>query len=230
MAGEVPVRQRRGNSERAMPDDDNRKYWQQVARLYAPFMRRTAGARYGDLCARIWPRLDRQMAVLELACGSGQLSFELADRVRHWEATDYSDEMIAAARRRASAMGGGPKNLHFSVQDATALPHAPESFDAALIANALHVMPRPEVALGELWRVLRPGGWLFAPTFVQGPGALFRLRQYLMEWTGFHVFQAWGATDLARFIAGHGFEIVECACLGTAALPLAHVAAHKSAK
>lgn len=211
-----------------MSDDDNRHYWQRVAWLYAPFMRRAAGKRYGELAARLWPLLDREMTVLELACGSGQLSFELASRVRHWEATDFSEAMIAAARRRAEAMGGGPRNLHFSTQDATALPHAPESFDAIVIANALHVMPHPELALDEIRRVLRPGGRLFAPTFIQGAGARFRLRQRLMELTGFHVFQPWDAAGLPRFIAGRGFEIVECERLGSSALPLVHVVARKA--
>ena len=50
--------------------------------------------------------------------------------------------------------------------DATALPYADDSFDAVLIANALHVMPEPEKALREIDRVLRPGGILIAPNFM----------------------------------------------------------------
>jgi ubiquinone/menaquinone biosynthesis C-methylase UbiE len=49
------------------------------------------------------------------------------------------------------------------VADATALPYADDSFDAVLIANALHVMPEPEKALREIDRALRLGGILIAP-------------------------------------------------------------------
>ena len=43
--------------------------------------------------------------------------------------------------------------LHFSVQDATKLPYGPESFDAVVISNALHVM----LTQKKLWR--KPGGF-----------------------------------------------------------------------
>ena len=49
--------------------------------------------------------------------------------------------------------------------DATALSYADDSFDAVLIANALHVMPEPEKALREIDRALRLGGILIAPVF-----------------------------------------------------------------
>ena len=46
--------------------------------------------------------------------------------------------MIAAAKKSVHSA-----RLHFSVQDATKLPYAPESFDAVVIANALHIVPEP---------------------------------------------------------------------------------------
>ena len=61
--------------------------------------------------------------------------------------------MIAQAKLKPRGAG-----LHFSVQDATSLPYADETFDAVLIANALHIMPRPKKALAEIYRVLKPGG------------------------------------------------------------------------
>lgn len=87
------------------------------------------------------------MNVLELACGTGQLSYPLSGRVRLWEATDFSEAMIAEAKKNNTF-----RRLHFSVQDATALPYAPESFDAVVISNALHIMPHPEKALSEIRR------------------------------------------------------------------------------
>ena len=44
------------------------------------------------------------------------------------------------------------------------------SFDAVIISNALHIIPDPEKTLSEIDRVLRPGGVLIAPNFVEHKG------------------------------------------------------------
>ena len=137
-------------------------FWQKMARHYTKFMDRSAPL-YAAVCERIRPHLSRDMNVLELACGTGQLSFPLSPYVRLWEATDAAPTMIQEAKKRI-----GSSRLHFSVQDAAHLPYAPESFDAVVIANALHILPEPDRVLREIQRVLKPGGWLFAPTFVHG--------------------------------------------------------------
>lgn len=78
---------------------------------------------YAEICNRIRPHLTRDMNVLELTCGIGQLSFPLSLYVRLWEATDASSYMIAEAKKQT-----GSSRLHFSVQDASCLPYASETF------------------------------------------------------------------------------------------------------
>ena len=163
--------------------NDNQKFWQRFASLYSPFMEKGNGRLYDDICAEISSKLCQDMTVLELACGSGQLTFRLADKVKHWEATDFSPNMIAEARKQFI-----PANLHLSVQDATNLPYADECFDAVVIANALHIMPQPDKAMTEICRVMKPDGYLFAPTFVHGEGSAFRLRMKLIETFGFKAY------------------------------------------
>ena len=179
-----------------------------------------SGKLYDAICERIRPGLTKEMNVLELACGSGQLSFRLAGRVRLWEATDFSENMIAEARKQPRS-----SRLHFSVQDATALPYAPDSFDAVVISNALHIMPRPELALAEIRRVLKPGGALFAPTFVHGRGAGFRLRARLLTLAGFKVYSKWTAEGFERFVSEHNFQIRQAALLGGSLAPLCYLEA-----
>lgn len=202
---------------------DNRDFWQRLARLYGPLMGRSAGL-YADVCARIRPRLSREMNVLELACGTGQLSFPLSSRVRLWEATDFSPNMIREAQRRP-----GSSRLHFSVQDATCLPYGDETFDAVVIANALHIMPHPELALAEIRRVLKPDGLLFAPTFVHGEGR--GLRGGLMKLSrlaGFRAYHRWDAAALADYVAGHGFQVTDRPLLDGFLVPLCCLAAKKA--
>ena len=74
-------------------------FWQGMAAHYSKFMRRSAPI-YAEICNHIRPHLTRDMNVLELACGTGQLSFPLSPYVRLWEATDASSKMIAEAKKQ----------------------------------------------------------------------------------------------------------------------------------
>ncbi len=202
-----------------MKAGDNKEFWQRTAKSYGPLMKHS-GKLYDAICERIRPGLTREMNVLELACGSGQFSFRLAGRVRLWEATDFSENMIVEARKKPRS-----SRLHFSVQDATALLYAPDSFDAVVISNALHIMPHPELALAEIKRVLKPGGILYAPTFVHGRGAGFRLRAWLLTLAGFKVYFKWTAEGFERFISEHNFQIRQTALLGGSLAPLCYLEA-----
>ncbi|MDO4314400.1 MAG: class I SAM-dependent methyltransferase [Oscillospiraceae bacterium] len=197
-------------------------FWQRFSRLYGPLMGRSAKL-YDGVCARIRPRLSREMNVLELACGTGQLSFPLSSRVRLWEATDFSPNMIREAQKRP-----GSCRLRFSVQDATCLPYGDETFDAVVIANALHIMPHPELALAEIRRVLKPGGLLFAPTFVHGEGrGLCAQLMKLSKLAGFRAYHRWDAAGLAAYVAGHGFRITDRPLLDGFPAPLCCLAAQR---
>lgn len=204
---------------------DNQIFWQRLSKLYGPLMGPSAGL-YGSVCARIRPQLDRRMNVLELACGTGQLSFPLSSRVRLWEATDFSPNMIREAKKHTAS-----RRLHFSVQDATRLPYGSETFDAVVISNALHIMPYPEQALAEIRRVLKPDGLLFAPTFVHGEGRGVRARlMKLSALAGFRAFHRWDAAGLADYVAGYGFQVTDRALLDGFLVPLCCLTARKTAE
>ena len=193
-------------------------FWQKIARHYPSMMKRSAPL-YSEICSRIRPHLSWDMNVLELACGTGQLSVPLSPYVRLWEATDFSPNMIAEAKKRVTS-----SRLHFSVQDAAVLPYAPETFDAVVIANALHILQEPDKVMAEIRRVLKPGGWLFAPTFVHGGGRLAGFRTWCMERTGFHVYHPWNAGEFLSYLSRQDFWVVEHALLGKRTLPLCYAA------
>ena len=142
--------------------------------------------------------------------------------VRLWEATDASSKMIAEAKKQT-----GSSRLHFSVQDASRLPYASETFDAVVIANALHILPEPEKVLREARRVLKPGGWLFAPTFIHAGGKLASLRTWGMERTGFRVYHLWNAGEFIAYLSSHDFWVTEHSLLGGRVLPVCYVAGRK---
>ena len=118
-------------------------------------------------------------------------------------ATDYSDGMIAQAKK-----GDCPANLRFEVADATALPYGENAFDAVLIANALHIIPEPEKALREIDRVLRPGGLLIAPNFVEHRGTLLsRLWSGILRLAGIRFEHQWSAAEYRQFLEEHGWRV-----------------------
>ena len=204
-----------------MKENGNQQFWDRWSGFYDPFMHSNERL-YNDIAARMKRRLSRKMNVLELACGTGLISRRIAASVQSLEATDFSPEMIAEAKKKANS-----SRLHFSVQDATALPYAAESFDAVVIVNALHILPEPETVLAEIHRVLKPGGLLLAPTFVHGEGIGFRVRTGLMKMIGFKVYHKWSANEFAAFISEHGFAVTEQTDLGSNIAPLCYLTAKK---
>ena len=142
-----------------------KKIWDLYAPIYEKAMRADIRI-YRFMYDRI-PQVIRDKEVLKIATGPRLLAKQVAPAARRMIATDYSEGMIAEAKK-----GACPGNLTFEVADGTALPYADDSFDAVIISNALHVMPEPEKALAEIDRVLRPGGILIVPNFVNHKGGL----------------------------------------------------------
>jgi ubiquinone/menaquinone biosynthesis C-methylase UbiE len=205
-----------------MENHDDQVFWQRAAKHDRSVMKRSSAALYQEICDQIRPELKRDMNVLELACGTGQLSFPLSSRVRLWEATDASPAMIAQAKAENYSV-----RLHFSVQDATQLPYGPETFDAVVISNALHIMPHPEQALAESRRVLKPGGILFAPTFVQGEKGGHGLRIRLLEQMGFRTYHRWNTRELSEFLVENGFQVKQCTTFHGGLAPLCYISAER---
>ena len=167
----------------------NKKFWERVAKLYTPMQERKNAKLYRELCKIISKSLDKNMQVLELACGTGQLTFPLCEKVASWEATDFSGKMIGEAKSRSS---NSP--VTFAIQDAMNLPYEDGRFDTVIIANALHIMPNPDKALTEIRRVLKTGGLLIAPTFVYD-GKIDKIRIRIMELIGFYTFHKWKSNE-----------------------------------
>jgi ubiquinone/menaquinone biosynthesis C-methylase UbiE len=97
--------------------------------------------------------------VLDVACGTGLVSFRVAETVGRRGAvvgTDISGEMVEAAR--GSAAKRGLNNASFERSDAEELPFTDASFDAAVCGLGLMYVPDPVKALCEMRRLLRPGG------------------------------------------------------------------------
>lgn len=95
--------------------------------------------------------------ILDVGCGTGNLSLELARMGARVTGIDISDEMLEVARRKADAEG---LRIAFLKGDFMNLPFAANSFDKVVSVTALEFAPDLKAALEECYRVLRPGGRL----------------------------------------------------------------------
>jgi ubiquinone/menaquinone biosynthesis C-methylase UbiE len=102
--------------------------------------------------------LPDEARVLEITCGTGAATRFLADlpHVSQAVGVDPSPVFITKARELAGRL----QNLTFQVADGRALTWEDRSFDAVLFHTTLCHIPKPEEALAEALRVLRPGGSL----------------------------------------------------------------------
>jgi len=109
-----------------------------------------------DLVARV--ALHRPASVLEIACGTGALTRELARRLPAGTsivATDLNAPMLAHARRIGTA-----RPVTWQQADAMRLPFPDESFDAVACQFGVMFLPDRSLGYAEMRRVLRPGGHL----------------------------------------------------------------------
>ncbi|WP_407571262.1 class I SAM-dependent methyltransferase [Deinococcus altitudinis] len=106
--------------------------------------------------------------VLELGCGSGLFTRELAARCARLIASDLNPKYLRQTRERSGNAG----NIDYLCADARRLPLRSASVDVVVLISTLSEIPRPVAALLECRRVLKPGGRiviseeLFAPEYV----------------------------------------------------------------
>ena len=114
------------------------------------------------------PRPSQKL--LDVAGGTGGISFKFLKRAGSGHATvlDITENMLIEGRKRAEA-NQVLDSLNWVVGDAMALPFADNSFDVYTISFGIRNVTRPQEALNEAFRVLRPGGRLMVLEFSQIP-------------------------------------------------------------
>jgi ubiquinone/menaquinone biosynthesis C-methylase UbiE len=99
----------------------------------------------------------RTLDALDVGCGTGFLSLELAGRGHRVVGIDLAPTMLELAGRKAKAQGLAAR---FETADAENLPYPAQSFDLVISRHVLWTLPHPEAAIDDWLRVLRPGGRL----------------------------------------------------------------------
>jgi len=153
---------------------------------------------------RSWAAWSRALGLLlppvvvaDLGCGEGYLTIETARWARRVIAIDRSAEVLARAR----ALGARRKvrNVTWKRGDLERVPIDDQSVDVALVSQALHHAEHPDRALGEVHRILRPGGRI----------VVLDLREHGESWVRATLGDRWlGFSDdaLRALLAGAGFR------------------------
>ncbi len=119
------------------------------------------------------PRAGQRL--LDVAGGTGDIAFRFLDRAGSGHATvlDLTEPMLIEGRKRAEAAKMAD-SLDWIAGDAMALPFADSTFDVYTISFGIRNVTRPQEALSEAFRVLKPGGRLMVLEFSQIPNELMQ--------------------------------------------------------
>ena len=173
-------------------------FWDRWARFY-DLAEGTNRKVYDLAVSRVGELVPTGARVLDCAAGTGKFTLEAAKRAGSVLCTDLSEAMLEQARKKAARRKLG--NIQFALRDITALPDPDGAFDVVIAANVLHLLPEPEAAVRELWRVTAPGGRLILPTFLQGKidssaGTMIKIYQGI----GFHYEHAFTPETYRAFL------------------------------
>ncbi|HEY4415455.1 MAG TPA: bifunctional demethylmenaquinone methyltransferase/2-methoxy-6-polyprenyl-1,4-benzoquinol methylase UbiE [Verrucomicrobiae bacterium] len=131
---------------------------------------------------RIWKRRVVELATvtsnacaLDLCCGTGDISFALAQRGAETTGLDFSPQMLeVAAQRKAQNLNSQTTPPKFIQGDAQQLPFPDNQFDIVTVGYGLRNLTSWERGVDEMVRVARPGARLIVLDFGKPPNALWR--------------------------------------------------------
>jgi SAM-dependent methyltransferase len=159
---------------------------------------------YVDSAAEFVARLELEPhhRVLDVACGTGNLSIPAARTGAAVTGIDIAPNLVAQARVRAASEGLA---IVFDVGDAEELPYESGFFDLSMSMFGAMFAARPERAAAELLRVTRPGGRIAMANWTTGGfvGQMFRVQaKYVPPAPGISSPLLWGTEDGARLRLG----------------------------
>jgi ubiquinone/menaquinone biosynthesis C-methylase UbiE/biotin operon repressor len=179
--------------------DKMRRYFDELA---GKFGRQYVPGRSWKGIAEALIRLMPPMVIADLGAGEGTISQLMAERAKRVIAIDNSEKMVEFGSELAKKHG--ISNLEYRLGDLEDVPIKTGTVDLAFLSQALHHARHPERALGEAWRILKPGGRI----------AILDLNRHNFEEAREMYADLWlGFTELEmeRMIKGAGFKNAETA-------------------
>jgi len=205
-----------------------RNLWDGIASSYD----KKFGPEYECIIERITNELRPEDEVLEVACGTGLVSFAAAERCHSILGIDFSERMIEVAREKQ--VKAKVDNIEFATGDAMDLSRFRARFDAVLLCNMLHVVVDPARALEEAARSLKPDGRVLIATYCHGEklkprAAVFSLGMRFLHMLGrIPSMHRFSYAQTIGLVTGAGLRIMKAQLVTGKGFPCAFIVAQAS--
>ena len=137
-------------------------FWDKISSLYDLFETVYNGRVYTGTGKKVAEFIEPSDEVLECACGTGAISEYIAQKCKRLIATDFAPGMLRKAAKKCRKY----PNVVFRKADITNIKCKDAHFDKVVAGNVIHLLPEPEKAIRELERVVKPGGKIIIPTYI----------------------------------------------------------------
>jgi ubiquinone/menaquinone biosynthesis C-methylase UbiE len=137
--------------------------------------------RYDLVAESVGRHLPQGGSILDIGCGSALVADRLIDRAAYYVGMDFGPRHVAYAAARFAGERPGIR-ARFVRGDAEQLPFADNSFDVVVISEVIEHLLRPQKAVWEMARVLRPGGHVVLTTNNASEAPLRSPLTHLLAW------------------------------------------------
>ena len=180
-------------------------FWDKVSPLYDVFETVYNGKVFNGTGKIVAAMIEPTDVVLECACGTGAISKFIAPVCKKLLATDYSAGMLKQAARKCRKY----PNVLIRKADITDIKCRDDRFDKVVAGNVIHLLPEPEKALQELERVVKPGGLIIIPTYINMSKGTGRVAVKFLEKLGADFKKQFDMEAYEQFFKDMGYEDVE---------------------
>ena len=180
-------------------------FWDKVSPLYDVFETVYNGKVFNGTGKIVAAMIEPTDVVLECACGTGAISKFIAPVCKKLLATDYSAGMLKQAARKCRKY----PNVLIRKADITDIKCRDDRFDKVVAGNVIHLLPEPEKALQELERVVKPGGLIIIPTYINMSKGTGRAAVKFLEKLGADFKKQFDLESYEQFFKDMGYEEVE---------------------
>ena len=180
-------------------------FWNKISPVYDLFENVYNGKVYKGTGEKVAEYIDKTDDVLECACGTGAITKSIAPNCKSLIASDFAEGMLKRAKRKCRKYG----NVSFQFADITDLKFNNGSFDKAVAGNVVHLLPEPRKALEELERVVKPGGLIIIPTYLNKEQQSSSMAVKFLELIGADFKRQFVIESYKKFFEDMGYNDVE---------------------
>ena len=180
-------------------------FWNKISPLYDLFENVYNHKVYAGTGKAVAEYLEPSDIVLECACGTGAITECIAPKCRKLVATDFATGMLRQASKKCRKF----ENILFRRADITNIKCKDARFDKVVAGNVIHLLPEPEKALAELERVVKPGGKIIIPTYINMTKATAGLGVKFVELLGADFKKQFDLATYKSFFEDMGYKDVE---------------------